>query len=517
MSWCLSCVCAVDGLLLFFILFGLVRSPTKLSRRHIYQICAVAETVTKVTEMPCRISQKTLPLLTKSKKRSQINGKTAFMPLLQITVATTGASTKRDQTSMKLSHVKVALLLVAAFMVGVYWTELQPQMQVILSEQGSTYLNKTMASTTELLANVGNTISSYSNSNSNKNDRHNNMSDGQTEENPASAVVSQPAAVASTAVDTTATTTFTNTIQENANSGTPKLHQDKIFIVAAGGRTTPGTELLFQATCHLGFPSHRRNLGCIPAAVAAAASTSAGTNNDIPQQYVAVETLHNKVSQHVRNLLVCLHRKLASCGLNAKRWKTELVQRLQDLVQNGEFVALHHNPYTLLLAQIIPMAKIYYKETIILFNNDDDGLPFAQSTDFSQVRPICLDYGTSEMDKQTLAGGAFDMIGCIDRALSRVSAQEAESMDLSNIFTTMDIVSQVSETAVNSVNTEMIQYQDAVSGIADFILNTYTTGGTTSKMTLADELANTVPAIAAHRQPPAQMVNWWHKIQVDTR
>jgi hypothetical protein len=70
------------------------------------------------------------------------------------------------------------------------------------------------------------------------------------------------------------------------------------------------------------------------------------------------------------------------------------------------------------------------------------------------------------IDPVTLEGGAFDIIGCIEKALDGISEEQANQLVVGDLFESMNQAYEVKGAAYVAREVEM--YQNAVRGLADF-------------------------------------------------
>lgn len=296
-----------------------------------------------------------------------------------------------------------------------------------------------------------------------------------------------------------------------------KFHHDKIFIIGAG-RGTTGTHLMFETTCHLGFASHHYNFGCIPQ------NDTISGSNQIPPAYRQARAVHMRLLKRLAFVQQCVGRQKRKCG-SALQWMQSTVKAIRDLVAEGHVVALHDNPYPFLMPALLPMAQRYYPQTVVLLSERDPATYAARRSGISNGRSdlFCRDYHPV-IDNVTLAGGAFDLLGCVSRALSKArTVHHASRLDLSQVFTSLKylVQDQGQEVAHALIANETAKYQRAIRQIADFSLDMFARDGRTAKESLADELAANIPAIARYRQrrqqqqqQPAHYVNWWRQTLV---
>lgn len=303
---------------------------------------------------------------------------------------------------------------------------------------------------------------------------------------------------------------------------TKKEEQKKELLVVAAGRGTTATHLMFEATCYLGFPSHHWQLGCIPM------NASPPANRNIPKDYQSAAQKHDRLRRLIHQMHSCVHEalvvdattnttpSLARCG-NAAAWRDRVLSTLEEVVTDGRIVALHDNPYPYLLFQLLTAAQRNGKETVLLLSERDPNAYVARRSNlsYSSSDPLCKDE-TFRMDPSTLMGGGFDLIGCIDRAVTAASFSDNKKVDLVDVFTTFARLVESDPNGTQIIARHMEEYQEAVRQRADFFVNVF---AETNQTTTVDEVANVmaqhVELLSRHRQPKAQFVNWWKKTKVD--
>ena len=277
---------------------------------------------------------------------------------------------------------------------------------------------------------------------------------------------------------------------------------DNGTLIIGAGLGTTGTHLVFHTTCHLGFPSIHWNLGCV--------ARDNGTEiakpfRDASEKHV---TLANKF---VRNgLQLCVNKGRARCG-SALDWRKKVLNAIDGIVKDGSIQALHDNPYPFLTPYVIEAAHRYNKRVFVLLS-ERNPLEYAE-------RRVGLSYGGSDplckrpppVDSETLSGGAFDPIACIDYAGKHFD--NPEEMDLVDVFTTLKRVVSDADSDSESLGIEIIanetkSFQDKIRERADFYLDMFERDGRTEVEDLANEILQNVPALATG-EPPAQFVNVW--------
>lgn len=195
------------------------------------------------------------------------------------------------------------------------------------------------------------------------------------------------------------------------------------------------------------------------------------------------------------------------------------MESMARVVTDGHITSVHDTPYTFLLPQLLETSNEYYERTVILLSKRDPEA-YAQRRlghSYGANDPICID--RSKIDPVTLSGGAFDVIGCIDRALSKLSSDEQETVDMTSILTSFRkldlqlIAANASKQGVDIIAEELKAYQDAVGRVADFSYDMFAQTNRMSPEGMATMLRHAVPTLSGNE--PQQLVNWWRMSLMD--
>lgn len=315
----------------------------------------------------------------------------------------------------------------------------------------------------------------------------------------------------------------------------------KNMLIVGAGLGTTGTHFMFETTCHLGLPSLHFELGCIiiptnttwKTTANNCSSTASATGTAIvPEAFRRAAAKHGRLKKRLSPfspLARCLTRQQQQrqpCG-SALQWKTDTLAALHEVVADAAAVALHDTPYPQLLPHLLAMAKLHNRETVVLLS-ERHPTTYAKrrvGQDHSANDLICRlmdddieDDGNKNETILSSSGsfGAFDLIGCIDRALSSMSKEAstpdndesvvaASALDLNQVFTTLSQVVATTESqqqqrqqqdhGIDFIAKATADYQEAVRQRADFVVNLFDKETPTTKESLAQQIVEQVPSI----------------------
>eukprot|EP00557_Chaetoceros_sp_GSL56_P009547 CAMPEP_0176494034 /NCGR_PEP_ID=MMETSP0200_2-20121128/9869_1 /TAXON_ID=947934 /ORGANISM="Chaetoceros sp., Strain GSL56" /LENGTH=259 /DNA_ID=CAMNT_0017891741 /DNA_START=1623 /DNA_END=2406 /DNA_ORIENTATION=- len=167
---------------------------------------------------------------------------------------------------------------------------------------------------------------------------------------------------------------------------------------------------------------------------------------------------------------------------NASEYKTNSF--LQDLLEgiivfgkeNQIFLALHDSPYPFLMPHILKLVQKHYNGSqpiLLLSEREPHSYTKRRVEMHGQSHIMCKNTTTaaSGIDPSTLEGGAFDIIGCIDRALDGMPEHEANQLNVGDLFESMTRAYE--EKGMDYVVKEVEQYQNAMRGLADFAFDMF--------------------------------------------
>jgi len=288
-------------------------------------------------------------------------------------------------------------------------------------------------------------------------------------------------------------------------------------IIIGAGRGTTGTHLMHEATCHMGYASIYYNLGCIPPPPphGHATSNDEAPQDIIPETYQTAADLHTRLLNKVGRSARCVGND-GKCGsvLKFKNQTLSLLEAVITASKNDTIVALHDSPYPSLIPYIIKSVKVIHGTPPVILLSERDPVEYTNRRAQSHGGRDLMCKNSTSIDQNTLEGGAFDIIGCIDRALSGLSLEDASKIQLGDIFSTMkQIYNDKQEDGLDEIAKEIKEYQDAVRGKADFALDAFAREGRTKSEDLAAEIASKVGALQVG--PVAcDFVNHWRRTKI---
>ena len=99
-------------------------------------------------------------------------------------------------------------------------------------------------------------------------------------------------------------------------------------------------------------------------------------------------------------------------------------------------LAFHDHPYPSLIPCIIKKVKAKHGAPPVIILSEREPVEYIKRRLRRDGGDLMCKNSTS-IDRSTLEGGAFDVIGCIDRAVSGLSPEEASNILLADVFTKM--------------------------------------------------------------------------------
>ena len=281
--------------------------------------------------------------------------------------------------------------------------------------------------------------------------------------------------------------------------GTPKESTKEVFapiLIGVGlARTTDGVHLFTEVTCKLGFVSLQYNIGCVPSNALSLKtktqqqSISNGTNttcqiDNFTSSYTDLFTAHSSISDEFKRA----SRNVA----DPSRFTRNILQKLERIIKWGKEhrigLALHDAPYTLLMPEILKLVQKHYvndadgeqqvvAKPIILLSVSDPEEYVRQHTEedmnnwllcwptHDQNATNSSSIAVEEMNNVTLEGGAFDIIGCIEKvaASAKNNSQNLNSKEVVYSMKQADQLSQ-SQYIIDSFE----RYQAALEEISIF-------------------------------------------------
>jgi hypothetical protein len=208
-------------------------------------------------------------------------------------------------------------------------------------------------------------------------------------------------------------------------------------IIIGAGQGTTGTHLFAESTCELGFTSLHYGVGCIPKYVTNNTDGKAASpHNNITSCPVTIASSY----QHYEKLLK-YHKYLTQTlfqQMNRKYppdlvlLKESILNAMEEIIVWGKrsevILALHDTPYPMLMPEILKLLQKHYGEAkpiILLSERDPVKYIVSRIKTHGRYTWICKPPNNQtpnilieKVDSTTLRGGAFDTIGCIDKAIS---------------------------------------------------------------------------------------------------
>ena len=298
----------------------------------------------------------------------------------------------------------------------------------------------------------------------------------------------------------------------------------RIPLIIGAGMGTTGTHLMTEATCHLGYPSMHWNVGCIP---------HIPDDDEIPKVYQTVAKKHASLVMTVHHAAKCILHDQDCAKVPAVMFKAQILEHINDLVQYtsestmNTTIALHDKPYPSLMPSMIIAVKLHYNgASPVILLSERNGTEYTQrriDTNHGLNDIMCKDsMNTStssslapSIDPETLQGGAFDIIGCIDRAV-------VSGFTLLDVFTTMGKVHKeqrgnddsTSTTTIELIARNVKEYQDAVREKAALSYDMFTKKERTNKEYLAEIMVSSSETMQ-YGQSPCDYVNWWKMKKIE--
>ena len=279
-------------------------------------------------------------------------------------------------------------------------------------------------------------------------------------------------------------------------------------IILGAGRGSTGTHHLAAVTCFLRYPSIHHGGGCIPA-------VPPNITRDVPVVFKTMAKLHSR-------LMTTFHRAAQSARKkndqsSALAWRESLMESLRAFIEfvassMGDFppLTLHDSPYPALMPTMLKELKAAYNRQgnnellpPIILLTERDPVTYVQQRIFTTGKTgavkaghahndlVCRKPFVTPMNPQTLEGGAFDVVGCINTALRGLSEEKASQVSLKDVFITMDALyaehggkgppkGRVKEDVNAPSRATLIiaeyvkEYQNMVREMADFAIDIFT-------------------------------------------
>ena len=310
------------------------------------------------------------------------------------------------------------------------------------------------------------------------------------------------------------------------------LNQDKEFfapIIIGAGQGTTGTHLFAEVTCQLGFVSLHHGIGCVPSNAISVKQVSQqisiGNASDIINATEQRESTCPIEIDHFQDPYITLldyHKSIChmflKMGKNDKDpldFMKEILQHLERIIMWGKehkvALALHDAPYPLLMPDILKLVAKHYRSSseelpakpiILLSERDPQKYAEKRIRGHGIYSWICQStkeqMGTNSsntisiemMNATTLEGGAFDIIGCINRVTNQDNEAHSQIPQMKEIFYSMKQADKLQHRQF--IIDTMENYQEVVRGSAIFSYNMFEKEGRTSASDLAAQIRQTM-------------------------
>lgn len=270
---------------------------------------------------------------------------------------------------------------------------------------------------------------------------------------------------------------------DSSNRASMMVAANHVFyapLIVNAGRGTTGTRLFHEATCRLGIVSLHWHLGCFP---------KNETLMDSSHDYLAL------VGHQL--FIVESYLKDPSRKTSAYEYKHKILRHLEAIIKWGKenkvALALHDTPFPFLMPSILQLVKKYYgeraKPIILLSERDPDEWTVRRIEVHGSYTFLCNFNQTNLIEAASLEGGAFDLIGCINKALSQEQAS-LQPVRLNEVLCHLGKLTQPHE--VQYISSTFRGYQDAVRDHAVFNFNMFERGIKTDVEDLACWIKNAI-------------------------
>jgi hypothetical protein len=304
----------------------------------------------------------------------------------------------------------------------------------------------------------------------------------------------------------------------NINNNDDDDYEYAPIIVAAGMGTT-GTHLMYDATCAMNIASVHYRLNCHLGDEENNATTTAaiGTNSTRYQKEDYKKTLLEHHRQLTRMMLTmqAMTSPTATAAANNNNFMTPLqfkqkvLYHLEEIIawgyhhhkednnnnEGGSIItlALHDAPYPLLIPSILKLVQKYFgiktRPIILLSERNSNEWIVRRTKLHGRYTYVCRESvvllddsrdhhaNSSSSSSRSLEGGAFDILGCIDKAQQQQQKQQQQQQQQQitrdDILYNLKEVQRLNQTqyVVDSMN----DYQNAVRDLAVFNYNMFET------------------------------------------
>ena len=291
----------------------------------------------------------------------------------------------------------------------------------------------------------------------------------------------------------------------NNNNNNDDDDYDYAPIIVAAGMGTTGTHLMFDATCAMNIASVHYRLNChlLHAENNTAATTTTAaiaTNNTHYQKEDYYKTLlehHRQLTRMMLTMKAMTTPPAATAAANNNNFMTPLqfkqkvLHHLEEIIAwgyhrhhhhkedndeggGGITLALHDAPYPLLMPSIVKLVQKYFgskaRPIILLSERNPNEWIVRRTKLHGRYTYICRESVLNS--SRSLEGGAFDIVGCIDKALQQQQHEEKQQqLTRDDILYNLKEVQRLNQTqyVVDSMN----HYQNAIRDLAVFNYNMF--------------------------------------------
>ena len=292
-------------------------------------------------------------------------------------------------------------------------------------------------------------------------------------------------------------------------------------IIVAAGMGTTGTHLMFDATCAMNIASVHYRLNCHllhaennTATTAATTTAAIETNNTRYYQQEDYKTLleHHLQLTHMMLTMQDMTSPPTAAATAANnnfmtplQFKQKVLHHLEEIIawvyhqhhhkqdnneegRGGITLALHDAPYPLLISSILKLTQKYFgnkTRPIILLSERNSNEWIDKRTKLHwrhtyvcRESVVLLDDDSRmshAISSRSLEGGAFDIVGCIDKAQQQQQQheqqQQQQQLTRDDILYNLKEVQRLNQTqyVVKSMN----DYQNAIRDLAVFHYNMF--------------------------------------------
>ena len=305
-------------------------------------------------------------------------------------------------------------------------------------------------------------------------------------------------------------------------------------IIVGAGMGTTGTHLMFDATCAMNIASVHYRLNCHllhadnnnTAAATTTTTAAIATNNTHYYQKADYKTLLEHHLQLTRMMLTMQDMTSSPAATAANnnnnnfmtplQFKQKVLHHLEEIIawvyhhkqdnndegDGGITLALHDAPYPLLISSILKLVQKYFgiktKPIILLSERNSNEWIVRRTKLHWRHTYVCresvvlndsrMSHANMRSSSRSLEGGAFDILGCIDKAQRQL--QQHEQQQQQQQLTRDDIVYNLKEVQrlnhTQYVVDSMNDYQNAIRDLAVFNYNMFERSSNNNRTSVED-------------------------------